>query len=59
MDANPTITFSKNENEISNTILKFDEVVTQIESRKYNKKCDNKKLCKNCDLRYYCRRNEE
>ena len=52
----PYITFKRDEKHIKETIKTFDDVVTQIEKRHFNRKCIDSKMCKNCDLRFFCER---
>lgn len=50
----PYITFPKDETRISKTIGEFDNIVGRIERRDFAIPVRPKKLCKNCDMRFYC-----
>ena len=52
----PTITFEKSQEHIDKTIMRFDEIVSKIQERDFSGRAQDKKLCVNCDMRYYCRR---
>ncbi|MBD2596032.1 ATP-dependent helicase [Nostoc spongiaeforme FACHB-130] len=51
---NPYITFSKNSRSIDKTIATFDEVVKRIEVKDFRIAERPNKLCKGCDMRFYC-----
>ena len=53
-NGNPLITFEVNSNLINTTIQTFDEVVNRIESKDFRIKERPVKLCKDCDLQFYC-----
>lgn len=55
-NSNPIIEFNKNDFSINKTIEIFTGVVKQIEEKEFSGKAKDRNLCKNCDLRYYCRR---
>lgn len=55
-DGVPYITFKKDKKKISDTIKTFDEVVEKIEKKDFKGQCSDLKVCKNCDLRHYCKR---
>ena len=57
MNSNPIIEFNKDDYSISKTIERFNGVVNQIEEKQFSGKAKDTKICKNCDLRYYCKRN--
>lgn len=50
----PTVTFEKSKESIDKTIKSFDEVVTKIQKHDYSKQSNSLKLCRECDMRYYC-----
>ena len=52
----PTISFKKSPEKIEKTISEFDEVVAKIQNKDFSGRAKDKKLCANCDMRYYCRR---
>lgn len=52
----PTITFRKNEKHINETINTFKDVVNKIEKKDFKGKCSDLSICKNCDLRHFCKR---
>jgi DNA helicase-2/ATP-dependent DNA helicase PcrA len=56
-NSNPIIEFKKDEYSIKKTIDRFSSVVTQLEDKQFGGKAKDAKICKNCDLRFYCKRN--
>ena len=56
-DGNPFLSFKRDEKHITETIDTFDHVVRKIEKRDFRGQCSDMRLCKNCDLRFYCGRN--
>ena len=52
----PTISFRKDERHIKETISTFKNVVDKIERKEFNSKCSDLNICKNCDLRHFCKR---
>ena len=52
----PTISFRKDEKHIKETISTFKNVVDKIERKEFNSKCSDLNICKNCDLRHFCKR---
>ncbi len=52
----PTISFRKDEKHIKETISTFKDVVDKIERKEFNSKCSDLNICKNCDLRHFCKR---
>ena len=57
LNTNPFVNFTKKEEDIEKTINEFDEVVKSIENKKFDKRCGDLNICKNCDFKFYCRRN--
>lgn len=55
-DGIPTITFRKDKKKVEETIKTFDEVVKKIENKDFKGQCSDLRICKNCDLRHYCRK---
>ncbi len=55
-DGNPFLSFKRDERHIKDTIKRFDTVVEKIEKRDFCGQCSDMRLCKNCDLRFYCGR---
>lgn len=55
-DGVPFISFKKDKKKINETIASFDEVVKRIERKDFKGQCSDLKVCKNCDLRHYCKR---
>jgi DNA helicase II / ATP-dependent DNA helicase PcrA len=51
---NPYITFPKNAQSIDRTIATFDQVVHRIELKDFAIPERPAKLCKGCDIRFYC-----
>lgn len=51
---NPYITFPKNNQLIDRTIATFDQVVGRIEAKDFAIPERPTKLCKGCDMRFYC-----
>lgn len=52
----PTISFRMDEKHIKETISTFKNVVDKIERKEFNSKCSDLNICKNCDLRHFCKR---
>ncbi|MGD9563076.1 MAG: ATP-dependent helicase [Pyrinomonadaceae bacterium] len=50
----PYITFPNDEVSIGKTIESFDGIVSRIENRDFAIAERPKKLCRNCDMRFYC-----
>lgn len=58
LSGNPYIDFPWNEKSINNTIGKFDDVVSKIERNDFTiTERPEKRVCNNCDMRFYCDRN--
>ena len=55
-DGSPYLSFKKEDKKIKETINEFDRIVKEIEKRNFSGQCNDMKLCKNCDLRFYCKR---
>lgn len=55
-DESPTITFTRDESHIQDTINTFSAVVDKIEENDFGAKCCDLRMCKNCDLRFFCKR---
>ena len=53
-EGNPYITFSKDRRSIEQTIAVFDQVVHRIEQRDFSIAERPTKLCRDCDMRFYC-----
>ena len=55
-NGNPYLTFKNDTKHVKETIKTFDKVVDSIENKEFTGKCSDLKICKNCDLRFYCKR---
>lgn len=55
-DSNPYVYFKRDEEHINDTIATFDKLVDDIEKKKFDGRCKDDKICRNCDLRFYCKR---
>lgn len=53
-NGDPIVTFNKSKESIDATIKKFDAMVKRIQNHEFETEAKNKKICQNCDLRYYC-----
>lgn len=53
-DGVPTITYPYTKTAIEGTMAGFDKIVKKIMKKEYNKCCNDIKVCKNCDFRFYC-----
>lgn len=53
-DGVPTITYPYTKTAIEGTMAGFDKIVNKIMKKEYNKCCNDIKVCKNCDFRFYC-----
>jgi DNA helicase-2/ATP-dependent DNA helicase PcrA len=51
---NPYISFEKKNLSVENTIKEFDTIVNKIESQDFSIKERPKKICGDCDMRFYC-----
>ena len=56
LGSNPIITFKRDDKHVYKTIDLFDKIVKRIQRKEFNYKCNDSKICKNCDLRYYCKK---
>lgn len=56
INSNPFVNFKKEDSNIKKTINEFTDVVKNIEAKKFENKCNDLNICKNCDFKYYCRR---
>lgn len=54
--ANPTITFPYTKIDIEGTMASLDNIVHKILKKGFKKGADDKKVCENCDFRYYCKK---
>jgi len=52
----PTITFTNRASEMAKTILSLDKTVRSIQCKDFKDRSSVPKLCKGCDIRYYCGR---
>ena len=50
----PTISFNNRASEMAKTILSLDKTVRKIQCKDFKDKTTAHKLCKGCDIRYYC-----
>gem|GEM_PF-2582217 len=53
-NGNPLITFEKNQRQIDETMLEFDDIIQRIRCKDFRISQRPKRVCKNCDLRFYC-----
>lgn len=53
-EGNPFISFKKKSESINNTIYEIDKVIKKIEAKDFNINEKPQKLCKECDMRFYC-----
>lgn len=53
-NGNPYISFDKNSRLIERTIATFDRVVSRIEAKDFSISERPTKLCKDCDMQFYC-----
>jgi len=51
---NPYVTFQKKDSSITKTVEVFDEIVDKIEKKDYVVKKRDPKICKECDMRFFC-----
>jgi len=56
-NSNPIIEFARNEFSVDQTIKRFETIISEIEKKKYCSKAKDSRICKNCDLRFYCKTN--
>lgn len=53
-EGSPFISFKKKSSSIDHTIGEIDKVIKRIENKDFNIKEKSKKLCNECDMRFYC-----
>lgn len=53
---NPIIEFEKDNQKIDKIIEEFTGVVHKIEKKEFNQRTTNYSVCRECDMRYYCKR---
>ena len=53
-EGSPFISFKKKSSSIDHTIGEIDKVIKRIENKDFNIKEKPKKLCNECDMRFYC-----
>lgn len=56
-DSNPIVEFNRDDHSIDQTIKRFESVIGEIEKRNFSCRARDSRICKNCDMRYYCRTN--
>ncbi|MBQ6143371.1 MAG: ATP-dependent helicase [Clostridia bacterium] len=54
----PTITYPYTKTAIEGTMAAFDDTVKKIMNKEYNRCADDRKVCKNCDFRFYCQKKQ-
>lgn len=52
----PIISFDKDSERISGMMEEFTDVVRKIEAHDYSARTKDTSICKDCDMRYYCRK---
>ena len=52
----PIITFEKNDEKINCMLDEFTDVVKKIEAHDYSGRTKDTAICKDCDMRYYCKK---
>ena len=55
-NGNPYLTFKRDDKHIKETVKTFDKIVHEIEKKNFKGQCNDLNMCKNCDLRFYCKR---
>ena len=55
-NGNPYLTFKRDDKHIKETIKTFDRIVHEIEKKNFKGQCNDMNMCKNCDLRFFCKR---
>ena len=58
-ESNPNISFITDNESVKRTILKFEQIVLNIQDKKYYNRTTDTKICKNCDMRFYCKKYKE
>lgn len=51
----PTITFPYTKTSVEDTLAAFDDTVHLIMAKNFNCCAEDRKICENCDFRYYCK----
>lgn len=54
-DQDPVISFDKDNRQITDMILDFSKIVEKIEKNEFNTRTFDTSICKDCDMRYYCK----
>ena len=54
----PTISFDRSKSNIEDTISEFNSVVDKIHKKDFSGKAKDKNICLNCDMRHYCKRED-
>ena len=57
-NSNPVISFKNTPTAIEGSVEAFDDTVHKILKKDFNHRCDDAKVCSNCDFRYLCGRNK-
>lgn len=55
-DGKPTIDFDNRASDMAKAIMAVDKTVRKIQCKDFSGRSSNEKMCKNCDLRYFCGR---
>ena len=53
-NGNPMISFPYTHSAIEGTVTSFDDTVHKILKKDFRHSCDDPKICRECDFRYYC-----
>ena len=53
----PTITYPYTKTAIDGTMTAFDDTVQKITKKDFTHRADDAKICRECDFRFYCKRN--
>ena len=53
--ADPKITFPYNKEAVDQTMSVFDDTVEKIMRKDFSTRCNNPKVCGECDFRHYCK----
>jgi len=50
----PTISFNNHASEMTRTMISLEKTVQQIKCKNFKGRTDTGKICKDCDIRYFC-----
>jgi DNA helicase-2/ATP-dependent DNA helicase PcrA len=52
----PTISFNNRASEMTSAMMSLDKTVQRIKCKNFSGRAKHEKICRNCDIRYFCGR---